>query len=191
MPDQSCVRPEKCIVIKLMSSFETIVDLIQGSSISWDTSYQLFANLYFVFRHNVYIMDFFANWTIISILSDKSALMLGVCMDVFRLLPIVSITALFSFIKCVNAVIETVCMNRKTSMQWPSITADLSVVLRWLFSCQRSPWYKFVVSGNKNITDSWCVTKLMTIHLSLVMTKCVLGSFRPGQTQTGLGSHRS
>ena len=30
-----------------------------------------------------------------------------------------------------------------------------------------------------------------TIYMSLVMTKCVFGSLRPGKTQTGLRSHRS
>ena len=66
--------------------------------------------------------------------------MLGVCMDVIRFITIVSITDLFNFIKCVNALIETVCMNRKrkkktktkkqTSMHLLSIKDDLSVVWR-------------------------------------------------------------
>ena len=29
------------------------------------------------------------------------------------------------------------------------------------------------------------------MYMSLVMRKCIFGSFRPGQTQTGLCSHRS
>ena len=49
-------------------------------------------------------------------------------------------------IKCVNAVFETMGMNRKTAVHWPNIKADLSVVWRRWFSCQRSQWYKFVVT---------------------------------------------
>ena len=60
-------------------------------------------------------------------------------MDVFRLIPIVSIITLFNFIMCVNARIETVCMNRNTSMRWLSIKNDLDRVKRiWYLSPMRA-----------------------------------------------------
>ena len=133
------------------------------------------------------IAGFLANWIITSVFSDKSALTLGVCMDVFRFIhvSIVWITALFSFRKCVNAHIETVC----TSIRWLSIKYELSVVWRRLFNCQKSPWYQFVVSGNKvKVADSPCPRKSMKpVSNEPRHDKTNKVTVRPAKTQICLG----
>ena len=88
---------------------------------SWGTTYQLFATLYFVLRH-----DKFISWT--SFLIEQSSpyfgqagfntMSLGVCMNVFQSIPIVSITVLFDFIKYVSALMRWCVLTekKKTSM---------------------------------------------------------------------------
>ena len=87
-----------------------------------------------------------------TILFDKSVLTAGVCMNVFWFIPIISVTALFNFIKCVNAIIEIVCMNHKKKNIRALIKLESRVVCDIEMIVQlpkKSMIPIFVVPGNK------------------------------------------
>ena len=74
--------------------------------------------------------------------------------------------------------------------RWFFVLQGLSVSIEWRWSFLGSRWYYGVVYTMhlKKFTVRFIFVK---IQLNLVTTKRVFGRFRPGQTQTGLRSHRS
>ena len=61
-----------------------------------------------------------------------------------------------------------------------TITFSVILSVSWILSLNQKPFHKHT-----------CPKLGIQTHMSLVTGKPVFGSFRPGQTQTGLHSHRS
>ena len=130
------------------SGFETIIDLWQGSSISWHTSCQQ----YFVCfqTQQIGIISHGLFWQLNNQLhtTDTSVLMFGQRIDMFS----VHTHRLKNSIKLKSAVIETMAANRKISMHTPGINVHLPSSMEMIVKLAKT----FLSCKGWQIADSSC-----------------------------------